>query len=66
MRSDDAIADCRTLNFSDRSLIGLKKRCEYCRQATSAPSSTVPCTARPPPYQMTRAVATAPSTSTAG
>ena len=66
MRSDDAIADCRMLNFSDRSLIGLKKRCEYCRNATSAPSSTVSCSARPPPYQTMRAVATAPSTSMAG
>ena len=42
IRSDDAIADCRTLNFSDMSLIGRKKRCEYCRNATSAPSVSVP------------------------
>ena len=41
IRSDDAIADCRTLNFSDMSLIGRKKRCEYCRNATSAPSVSV-------------------------
>jgi hypothetical protein len=27
--SDGAIADCITLNFSDMSLIGRKKRCEY-------------------------------------
>ena len=66
MRSDDAIADCRMLNFSDRSLMGLKKRWEYCRHATSTPSSMVSCTARPPPYQMMSAVATAPSTSMAG
>ena len=37
MRSDDAIAPCSTLNFSDMSLIGRKKRCEYCRKATSEP-----------------------------
>ena len=42
MRSDEAIADCRTLNFSDMSLIGRKKRCEYWRNATSAPSVSVP------------------------
>ena len=35
IRSDEAIADCRTLNFSDMSLIGRKKRCEYWRNATS-------------------------------
>ncbi len=29
MRSDEAIAACSTLNFSDMSLIGRKKRCEY-------------------------------------
>ena len=29
IRSDDAMADCRTLNFSDMSLIGRKNRCEY-------------------------------------
>ena len=42
IRSDDAIADCRTLNFSDMSLIGRKKRCEYCTNATSAPSVSAP------------------------
>ena len=42
IRSDDAIADCRTLNFSDMSLIGRKNRCEYWRNATSAPSVSVP------------------------
>ncbi len=29
MRSDDAIADCSTLNFSDMSLIGRKNLTEY-------------------------------------
>ena len=42
IRSDEAIAACRTLNFSDMSLIGRKKRCEYWRNATSAPSVSVP------------------------
>src|SRR6266542_5288481 len=35
MRSDDAIAAWRTLNFSDMSLIGRKNRPEYSRNATS-------------------------------
>ena len=52
MRSDDAIAACRTLNFSDMSLIGRKKRCEYRRNATSEPSVSVPCIVQPPPNQM--------------
>ena len=43
IRSDDAIAACSTLNFSDMSLIGRKNRCEYCRNATSEPSVSVPC-----------------------
>ena len=29
IRSDEAIAPCRMLNFSDMSLIGRKNRCEY-------------------------------------
>ena len=29
IRSEDAIADCSTLNFSDMSLIGRKNRCAY-------------------------------------
>ena len=61
IRSDEAIADCRMLNFSDMSLIGRKKRCEYCRNATSAPSVSVPPHARcTPPYQMISADASAP------
>ena len=66
MRSDDAIADCMTLNFSDRSLIGRKNCCAYPMNATSEPSVTVSCSARPPPYQRIRPVATAPSSSIAG
>ena len=52
IRSDDAIADCRTLNFSDMSLIGRKKRTAYWRNATSAPSVSVPRSTLAPPYQM--------------
>jgi hypothetical protein len=29
IRSDDAMADCSTPNFSDMSLMGRKNRCEY-------------------------------------
>ena len=42
MRSEEAIAACRMLNFSDMSLIGRKKRCEYCRKATSDPIVSAP------------------------
>ena len=42
IRSDDAIAACSRLNFSDMSLIGRKKRCAYCRKATRAPMVSVP------------------------
>jgi hypothetical protein len=66
IRSDEAIAACRTLNFSDMSLIGRKKRCEYCRNATSDPSVSVPCIVQPPPNQMISAAARAPRTSIAG
>ena len=67
IRSDEAIADCSTLNFSDMSLIGRKKRCEYWRKATSAPSVSVPPAARsPPPYQMISADASALIASIAG
>ena len=66
IRSDEAIADCRTLNFSDMSLIGRKKRCEYCRNATSAPSVSAPVMTLAPPYQMISADASAPIASIAG
>ena len=66
MRSDDAIADCSTLNFSDMSLIGRKKRCEYCRNATSAPRVSVPASTLAPPYQMISAAASALTASIAG
>ena len=60
------MADCRILNFSDMSLIGRKKRCEYCRNATSEPSVSVPAITHPPPYQIMSADASAPTTSIAG
>ena len=66
IRSDEAIADCSTLNFSDMSLIGRKKRCEYWRNATSAPSVSVRRSTLPPPYQMISADASALTTSIAG
>ena len=47
------------LNFSDMSLIGRKKRCEYSRNATSEPSVSVPCSTQPPPNQMISAAASA-------
>ena len=59
MRSDDAIAACSRLNFSDMSLIGRKKRCAYCRKATSAPSVSVPVPTQPPPATMISAAASA-------
>ena len=49
IRSDEAIAACSRLNFSDMSLIGRKKRCAYCRKATSVPSVSVPPCTQPPP-----------------
>ena len=66
MRSDDAIAACSTLNFSDMSLIGRKNRCEYWRNATSDPIVSVPCSVQPPPNQMINADASAPMISIAG
>jgi len=66
IRSEDAIADCSTLNFSDMSLMGRKNRCEYCTKATSAPIVSVPRRTEAPPYQMISAEARAATTSTAG
>jgi hypothetical protein len=66
IRSEDAMAACSTLNFSDMSLIGRKKRWTYRRNATSAPSVSVPSMTRRPPYQMMRAQASALTASTAG
>ena len=66
IRSEDAIAACSTLNFSDMSLIGRKKRCEYWRNATSAPIVSVWRSTLAPPYQMMRADASAATISIAG
>ena len=66
IRSDEAIAACRMLNFSDMSLIGRKNRCEYCRKATSAPSVSVLRRTLSPPYQMIKADASALTASMAG
>jgi hypothetical protein len=66
IRSDDAMAAWRTLNFSDMSLIGLKKRCAYWRNATSEPSVSVLSSVQPPPNQIISAEASAPTTSIAG
>jgi hypothetical protein len=66
IRSDDAIAACSTLNFSDMSLIGRKNRLEYRRNATSEPSVSVPCSVQRPPNQMISAAASAPMISIAG
>ncbi len=66
MRSEEAMAACRMLNFSERSLIGRKNRCEYCRKATSDPSVSVAASTSPPPTQMMRAAASAPTISIAG
>ena len=60
------MADCSMLNFSDMSLIGRKKRCEYWMNATSDPSVSVPASTHPPPHQMISAVASAPTISMAG
>ncbi len=66
IRSDEAIAACSTLNFSDMSLIGRKKRCEYCMNATSAPIVTALRRTLAPPYQMMSADASAATSSIAG
>jgi hypothetical protein len=66
IRSDDAIAACRTLNFSDMSLIGRKKRLEYSRNATSDPIVRVFWSVQRPPNQIISAAARAPMISMAG
>ena len=59
IRSDEAIADCRTLNFSDMSLIGRKKRCEYWRNADQRAERQLCRSTLAPPYQMISAEASA-------
>ncbi len=66
MRSDEAIAPCRMLNFSDMSLIGRKKRCEYWRNATSEPRVSASWITHPPPIHRISAAASALTSSIAG
>ena len=66
IRSDEAIAACSRLNFSDMSLIGRKKRCAYCRKATRAPMVSVPVPTQWPPATMISAAASAATASIAG
>ena len=66
MRSDEAIAAWRMLNFSDMSEIGRKNRCEYNRKATSEPKVSDPARTEIPPYQIVSAAASAPMISIAG
>ncbi len=65
-RSDEAMAACSRLNFSDMSEIGRKKRCAYWRKATSVPMVSVPASTQPPPNHTISAVDTAPINSIAG
>ena len=58
-RSDEAIAACNRLYFSDRSWIGRKNRRAYCRNAVITPTVIAPSNERSPPYQMMRARASA-------
>ena len=49
MRSEAAIAPCRMLNFSVRSRMGRKNISEYIKNATRAPTVSVPVPIREPP-----------------
>ena len=49
MRSEEAIAACSMLYFSERSEIGRQKRSEYWMKATSAPSVRPARITSPPP-----------------
>ena len=60
------MADWSVLNFSDMSLIGRKKRAEYCRKATSDPSVSDSCSTMPPPHQRMSEAARALTISIAG
>src|SRR5439155_564187 len=62
--SADAMADCITVYLAPRSRMGRKKRLVYWMKATSAPNVSAPAPIWPPPYQISRASATAPSAST--
>jgi hypothetical protein len=66
IRSDDAIALCSRLYFSERSCSGWKKRRVSWMNAASTPMVSVECSERIPPYQSSRARASAVSSSMAG
>ena len=61
------MAACSTLNFSDMSLIGRKKRCDVVEKRDQRAQRQRAAAARmPPPYQMMSADASALTASTAG
>src|SRR5215469_16808509 len=74
MRSLAAIADCRMLYFSLKSMIGRKNRIEYWMKAISTPNeAALPTTCREtlritslPPHQITQAIAMEENKSTTG
>ena len=66
IRSEEAMAACRMLNFSERSEIGRQKRSEYWMKATSTPRVTVPRRTSPPPQTRMRPTARAARSSIAG
>ena len=66
MRSDEAMAVCMILYFSDRSRMGRQNISLNCTKAMIVPSVTVPPKALNPAYQMMRPIATAPMRSTPG
>ena len=67
IRSDEAIAACRMLNFSDMSEIGRKKRCRVQQERDErARASASPGGPQPPPNQIVSAAASALMTSIAG
>ena len=66
MRSLAAMADCRMLYLSLMSWMGRQKRSEYWMNMFSTPMVTTPESTPKPPRQMTSAMATAESRSTAG
>ena len=66
MRSDEAIAACSTLNFSERSEIGRQNRSEYWMKATRTPMVSAPERTSAPPRSRMSAIARAARSSIAG
>ena len=66
MRSEEAIAACSTLNFSDRSEIGRQNRSEYWMNATRTPRVSAPDRTSVPPRTRMSAIASAARSSIAG